>query len=86
LTGFITRIGHLFALEARAQDAGIAPAARQRLREEYSRALLAEIEDLLLRHLHTVLPQSLFRKALPQARTADDYEALLPVGLTPTVD
>ena len=64
VTGFITRIGQLFAVEAKAQDAGISPAARQRLRDEHSRPLLAEIEDLLLRHLHTVLPQSLFGKAL----------------------
>lgn len=40
------------------------PEARQRLRAAKSRPVLAEIEDLLLRHLHTVLPQSLFGKAL----------------------
>ena len=64
VTALITRIGDLFAVEAKAQDAGMAPMARQRLRDEFSRPRLAEIEDLLLRHLHTVLPQSLFGKAL----------------------
>ena len=64
VTGFITRIGGLFAIEAKAQDAGMSAVQRQRLRDDYSRPLLAEIEDLLLRHLHTVLPQSLFGKAL----------------------
>ena len=64
VTGFITRIGKLFAVEAKAQDAGMTPTERQRLREEFSRPLLAEIEERLLRHLHTVLPQSLFGKAL----------------------
>ncbi len=37
---------------------------RQRLRAEHSRPVVAEIEQLLLRHLHAVLPQSLFGKAL----------------------
>ena len=64
VTEFITRIGKLFAVEAKAQDAGMTPAERQGLRKEFSRPLLAEIEELLLRHLHTVLPQSLFGKAL----------------------
>jgi len=64
VTGFITRVGKLFAVEAKAQDAGMTPTERQRLREEFSRPLLAEIEERLLRHLHTVLPQSLFGKAL----------------------
>jgi transposase len=63
VTGFLLRIGKLFAIEAKAQDAGMTPTERQGLREELSRPLLAEIEDLLLRHLHTVLPQSLFGKA-----------------------
>ena len=55
---------------AAALYAGIKPGAvlmteaRQRLREAHSRPVLAAIEDLLLRQLHTVLPQSLFGKAL----------------------
>ena len=64
VTGFITRIGKLFAVEAKAQDAGMTPTERQRLRDEFSRPLLVEMEELLLGHLHTVLPQSLFGKAL----------------------
>jgi transposase len=64
VAAFLTRIGQLFAVEAKATDAGMSPAERQRLRDEYSRPLLAEIENRLLRHLHTVLPQSLFGKAL----------------------
>jgi hypothetical protein len=64
VAGFIARIGKLFAVEAKAQDAGMTPAQRQELREEFSRPLLTEIEDLLLQHLHAVLPQSLFGKAL----------------------
>lgn len=64
VTGLLTRIGRLFAVEAQAQAAAMTPEARQRLRDAHSRPLLAEIEDLLLRQLHTVLPQSLFGKAL----------------------
>ena len=64
VAGLITRIGRLFAVEAQAQQAAMRPEARQRLRDAHSRPVLAEIEDLLLRQLHTVLPQSLFGKAL----------------------
>ena len=64
VTGFIARIGQLFAVEAKAQAAGMTPTERQRLRAEHSRPVVAEIEELLLRHLHAVLPQSLFGKAL----------------------
>ena len=64
VTGFLTRIGQLFAVEAKAQDAGMTAPQRQRLRDAHSRPLVAEIEELLLRHLHTVLPQSQFGKAL----------------------
>jgi len=64
VSGLISRIGRLFAVEAQAQAAASSPEARQRLREAYSRPVLAEIEELLLRQLHTVLPQSLFGKAL----------------------
>ncbi|CAM3947022.1 IS66 C-terminal element [Bordetella bronchialis] len=40
------------------------PEQRQRLRAAQSRPVLAEIETLLTQHLHSVLPQSLFGKAL----------------------
>jgi transposase len=64
VAGFLVRIGKLFAIEAKAQNAGMTPTERQQLRKEFSRPLLAELEGLLLQHLHTVLPQSLFGKAL----------------------
>jgi transposase len=64
VTAVLTRIGQLFAVEAKAQEAGMTAPERQRLRDAHSHPLVAEIEDLLLRHLHTVLPQSLFGKAL----------------------
>jgi transposase len=64
VTGFITRIGQLFAVEAQAQEAGVTTANRQRLRGAHSRPVMTELEQLLLQHLHTVLPQSLFGKAL----------------------
>jgi transposase len=59
---FLQRIGKLFAIEARARD--LESQRRQQIRAEQSQPLLAEIEALLLRHLHSVLPQSLFGKAL----------------------
>lgn len=61
---FIVRIGRLFAIEAQAQEAKATAEERKRLRDEHSRPVLDEIQDLLLRHLHGVLPQSLFGKAL----------------------
>lgn len=64
VSGLITRVGRLFAVEAQAQQAAMTPEARKRLRGAHSRPVLTEIEDLLLRQLHTVLPQSLFGKAL----------------------
>lgn len=64
VSGLITRIARLFAVEAQAQQAAMTPEARQRLRDAHSRPVLAEIEALLLCQLHTVLPQSLFGKAL----------------------
>jgi transposase len=62
VTGLLRCIGRLFAVEAQAQP--LTPEARQRLRDVQSRPVLAEIEELLLRQLHAVLPQSLFGKAL----------------------
>lgn len=60
--GFVERIGTLFAVEAAGK--AMAPGQRQKLRHEKSRPILAELESLLLQHLHSVLPQSLFGKAL----------------------
>jgi transposase len=59
---FLQRIGKLFAIEARTRD--LEPQRRQQIRAEQSQPLLIEIEALLLRYLHSVLPQSLFGKAL----------------------
>ncbi|NKA79836.1 IS66 family transposase [Ralstonia solanacearum] len=62
VTQFIKLIGKLFALEAEA--AKMKPEQRQQVRAEQSQPVLDEIESMLLRHLHAVLPQSLFGKAL----------------------
>lgn len=59
---FIGRIGALFAVET--QATAMSAPDRQRLRVEKSRPILDGIETLLLAHLHAVLPQSLFGKAL----------------------
>ena len=64
VTEFIGRIGRLFAVEARAQEASATFEMCRQLRDEHSRPVLDEIQDLLLRHQHGVLPQSLFGKAL----------------------
>ncbi|MDH2240286.1 IS66 family transposase [Pigmentiphaga sp. GD03639] len=58
----IEGIGKLFAVEQQAKD--MTPEQRQQLRAAQSRPVLAEIETLLTQHLHSVLPQSLFGKAL----------------------
>jgi transposase len=59
---FLSRIGQLFAIEARTKD--MASEQRQQVRAERSQPLLAELETLLLQYLHSVLPQSAFGKAL----------------------
>jgi transposase len=61
-TQFIAAIAELYAVESRARD--LSPEQRQGLRHELSRPALARIEDLLLRHLHSVVPNSLLGKAL----------------------
>ncbi|KVL13664.1 hypothetical protein WS95_03895 [Burkholderia sp. MSMB1826] len=60
--GFIERIGRLFAVETQTND--MTTQQRQQVRAERSRPVLDELEVLFLQHLHTVLPQSLFGKAL----------------------
>ncbi|MHA6868719.1 IS66 family transposase, partial [Ralstonia pseudosolanacearum] len=62
VAGFIERIGKLFAVEAQTKD--MTAQQRQQVRAERSRPVLGELEALLLQHLHTVLPQSLFGRAL----------------------
>jgi transposase len=63
-TQFIALIRELYAIEARARELQLDAAGRLRLRQEYSTALLARIEQLLLAHLHAVMPESLLGKAL----------------------
>ncbi|CAJ0808549.1 IS66 family transposase ISAeh1 [Ralstonia psammae] len=59
MAGFIERIGMLFVIEAQTKE--VAVQQRQQVRAEQSRPVQSELETLLL---HTVLPQSLFGKAL----------------------
>jgi hypothetical protein len=59
---FIRLIGLLFAIESRCE--GMAPADRLLERQRESRSVLEQIEELLLRQLNAVLPQSAFGKAL----------------------
>ncbi len=61
-TQFIAAIGQLYAVESRAKDKKAEE--RQRLREAFSRPILAKIEAMLLSHLHAVVPGSLLGKAL----------------------
>ena len=62
-TQFIAAIGELYAVESRARDVDDVR-DRQKLREEHSRPVLEKIEQMLLRHLHAVVPGSLLGKAL----------------------
>lgn len=55
-------MGRLFAIDA--DTRAMTPPQRQQVRTEQSRPLLAQIETMLLQHLHTVLPASAFGKAL----------------------
>lgn len=61
-TRFITAIGELYAIESRARD--FTPEQRHALRQEYSKPILTRIEQMLLEHLHSVIPGSLLGKAL----------------------
>jgi transposase len=76
-TQFIALIGALYAIEARwreqwaamidwrdAEKTANAYAARHRLRQHESVAIVARIESLLLANLHSVVPNSLLGKAL----------------------
>lgn len=61
-TQFLDLIGKLFAIEAK--TAAMTPEHRKKARHEHSKPVLERIEALLLEHLHAVLPQSAFGKAL----------------------
>ena len=61
---FIELIGKLYHVEAIARRDQLDANARKQLRQDSSVPVLAEIEALLLRHLHSVLPSSLLGKAL----------------------
>ena len=61
-TQFIAAIGELYAVEKQADRMSVTE--RGRIRAEQSRPILAKIEDMLLRHLHSVTPGSLLGKAL----------------------
>lgn len=69
-TQMLTLISKLYEVEARwREQAATMPEAqayalRQRLRRDHSRPLILQLEQLLLAHLHDVLPQSLLGKAL----------------------
>jgi len=61
---FIDLIGKLYHVEAIARRDKLDADALKQLRQDRSVQVLAEIEALLLRHLHSVLPGSLLGKAL----------------------
>jgi len=63
-TQLIAAIGELYAIEQAAKANELSPSQRGQLRLERSRPVLARIEALLLRHLHSVMPNSLLGKAL----------------------
>lgn len=62
IAGFLQRVGKLIAIEAKTRE--IKLEQRQQIRAEQSLPLLAEIVAMLLQHLHTVLPECAFGKAL----------------------
>ena len=61
-TQIIAAIGELYAVEKQADR--MSAIERGHLRSERSRPILARIEEMLLRHLHSVTPGSLLGKAL----------------------
>lgn len=63
-TQFIAAIGELYAIEREAKAKDLTPPQRGQLRMERGRPVLARIEALLVRHLHSVMPNSLLGKAL----------------------
>lgn len=63
-TQFIAAIGELYAIEQEAKAKDLTSPPRGQLRMARSRPVLARIETLLVRHLHSVMPNSLLGKAL----------------------
>lgn len=61
---FIDLIGQLYRVEALARQRGVGVQELHQLRQRDSVPVLAQIEALLLSHLHGVLPNSLLGKAL----------------------
>lgn len=61
---FIDLIGQLYRVEALARQRGVGAQELHELRQRDSVPVLAQIEALLLSHLHGVLPASLLGKAL----------------------
>jgi hypothetical protein len=71
---FIDLIGKLYHVEASARRDKLGADTLKQLRQDRSVQVLAEIEALLLRHLHSVLPGSLLGKALHY--TASQWQKL----------
>lgn len=61
-TQFIAAIGERYAIEAKAKD--LSAEQRTLQRQQHSKPVLANIEGLLVEHLHGVTPGSLLGKAL----------------------
>ena len=61
---FLELIGKLYQIEAEARREEFDAAAVHRQRQQRSAPLLKKLEELLLAHLHAVLPSSLLGKAL----------------------
>lgn len=61
---FIELIARMYRVEALAREAGLDAQALKQQRQEHSVPVLDKIEELLLAHLHGVLPTSLLGKAL----------------------
>jgi transposase len=61
-TQFLTAIGELYAIEAKAKNLNAEQRGQQR--QQHSQPMLAKIQGLLVQHLHAVTPNSLLGKAL----------------------
>ena len=63
-TKFLQLIAQLYKVEAEAREAGLDEVAVKLKRSEHSTPVLQRLQELLLAHLHGVLPGSLLGKAL----------------------
>lgn len=61
-TQFLTMIGELYAIEAKAKNLNAEQRGQQR--QQHSQPVLAKIQGLLVQHLHAVTPNGLLGKAL----------------------